>query len=297
LHRMATTKSHYKELGPKETASEAFRKCIGESKTQLMGEWSRSRHRVMGRIRFVAMATGFNAMGWEQWKTEDGGDNQAKKKKVPWSSTKTKKAGPLDKEERGNYFIDSMFVLHHKDFEGRVPQSSMGCPLVQQQQQQQQQQLDPSMPRRVPIVEMVKREGVYMMSAEVGGFCDLDQGACQLAHFPACHPGAGKEQLLCHMSRSGIEVRKGLMASKASGGNGAPPPIPTESLTTQQDGSKATSIPSTAADPQQAPAAVISSSSGRFLLWGVLLAVVVVACCCLCQPAPPAAATINSSGG
>ena len=65
-----------------------------------------------------------------------------------------------------------------------------------------------------------------MMSPDLGGFCDLDEVACQLAHFPACNPATKQ---LCPISRAVIQSRKKLLAGSTSISKDHPP-IPMESF-------------------------------------------------------------------
>ena len=186
--------------------------CLWKVKSRLMGPWKRERQRVMGRIRFVAMANGFNAHSWKQWKGDGNYGSTNKGDRVESLSTKKK---------RKNYFVDSMFVLHSKDFEGRVPPNSLECPLTMQNYGGMHLPVT-----RIPITELINIEGSYMMSSDLGGFCDLDEVACQLAHFPACNPATKQ---LCPMSRAGIQSRKKLLVGSTSISKD-PPPIPMESF-------------------------------------------------------------------
>ena len=209
----------------------AFVNCLGKYKERMMGPWNRKRHRAMGRVRFVATAEGFNVHGWGQWKGGSGGTKNANRGKG------ANEPVSVISNQRGDFFVDSMFVLHNKDFDIRVPPSSIDCPLVQQQSIQGHGAEASSRPTLIPIDDMVKREGAYMMSAEIGGFCDMDHEACQRAHFPACHPGSiataksSRAKKLRPISRTGIKERKELLVTQKSPMGSSPvPPIAREPL-------------------------------------------------------------------
>ena len=130
-------------LTPRQSSSKYVR-CLGKWKTTLMGPWDRSNHRDIGRIRFVAQASGFNTHGWEKWKGQNG------------------------KRDREEFFTDEMFVLHNKFFDSRVPRSSVTCPLVKFANDS--------------ISALLRRQGAYMISSE-HGVCDMDDPVCRTRHF------------------------------------------------------------------------------------------------------------------